>query len=515
MKPYLFRNFKKDGFTIPNSDSDLVIEEVMVDDPYSWSTGTKKVKGKSITYKGKFIFSFVDSWNYYRLIKVDQDAAIKLKLITRETSELFSNVIDALYYIYNPAKYTKHGGLIKVETIKAIYRRLDGDSLARSKTTQDMLKILKDALDARATQLGHVKGTSEYNLAITNELKAIGLWKVYKICYFTGDYGIRNALRESTLNNEKIAWNQDEVNLSDYNLVYESGFLLYPDQYQWNGKTWSETDGKVRCPCCKNQVPKIAYNKETKECLICENRHYEIHSYSTRVPQLLKFKAHKVKPETLYLGCELEFETTDKNEARLKVGKALKGHAIMKSDGSIRNGFEVVTCPATIDIHMEEFKKFYSDLPGELRNASNVGMHVHVSRKPLSILTVGKLTAFMNRGDNKPFIEYVAGRRNNTYCHQSSRSVTYPWTNQHGGERYNTLNLCNKDTIEFRIFSTPMTFNEFASKMQFCQALVDYCKPANLSLSLKEMTYFQNFINWVMPLRKEYPQLVETLKGFA
>jgi len=37
-------------------------------------------------------------------------------------------------------------------------------------------------------------------------------------------------------------------------------------------------------------------------------------------------------------------------------------------------------------------------------------MHVHVSRKPLSMLTVGKLTEFMNRHENKEFITHIAGQ---------------------------------------------------------------------------------------------------------
>jgi hypothetical protein len=299
-------------------------------------------------------------------------------------------------------------------------------------------------------------------------------------------------------------------------LHLESNYLLWPDQYVWNRAVYSRVTGTTECPCCNTTVPSQAFNTETNECIKCESRHYEIHNYSTRVPSLLKFKAKKVTTDTLYLGCELEFETTDRDTARLKVGKALKDHAIMKTDGSIRNGFEVVTCPATLDIQLEVFSKFYANLPGELQNAANVGMHVHVSRKPLSLLTVGKLTAFMNNVNNKKFIEYVAGRNSNGYCNlDASRTVTFPWTNQHGGQRYNTLNLTNRDTIEFRIFSTPLTFQEFASKVQFCQALVDYCKPANLSLSIKDVINFKNFIAWLTPRRKDYPELTTSLKGFV
>jgi hypothetical protein len=80
----------------------------------------------------------------------------------------------------------------------------------------------------------------------------------------------------------------------------------------------------------------------------------------------------------------LEYETDNRNRAQLDVGKLMHGHALMKSDGSIRNGFEIVTCPATLDIHLDVFKKFYDNIPKDLKIAKNVGMHVHISRKPLS-----------------------------------------------------------------------------------------------------------------------------------
>jgi hypothetical protein len=187
----------------------------------------------------------------------------------------------------------------------------------------------------------------------------------------------------------------------------------------------------------------------------------------------------------------------------------------MKSDGSIRNGFEIVTCPATLDIQLEEFKKFFDNLPSELQVASNVGMHVHVSKKPLTLFTIGKLTAFMNREINKRFIEFIAGRNENHYCKlDTRRTVTFPWTNK-SSERYNTLNLNNSETIEFRIFSTPMSFDDFASKVQFCQALVDYAMPANLALPISEITDHSNFIKWLQGNRKSYPQLVAKMKEFA
>lgn len=514
MTPFSYKKFKEAGFTIPNSNP---AELEIIDSKYIHPFDNREYKTKEIHFKGEHIVSFTSGYWYPDVVYENREVAIKLGILSLQANSygILDSIVDSLYYHYNPVSFTKGKGVIKVAAIKALFRRFADSSYINSVVTNNILDIYKKAVENKLLLQGLIPNSIEFNLAQQEELVANGLNSRINVCCLTGKYGRDSFFRTYIYENKQVKVHQ-ETDVSKYHLQVDNRFLLHPNQYVWNNKIYNEEDGACKCPECGEKVPKLAYNKETKQCIRCETRHYEIHSYSTKVPQLLKFKATKVKPETVYMGCELEFETTDKDSARLKVGRALKGHAIMKSDGSIRNGFEVVTCPATLDIHMEVFKQFYGDLPSELRNAPNVGMHVHVSRKPLSILQVGKLTAFMNNYKNKKFIEYVAGRNNNSYCTQDlSRTVTYPWTHTSGGARYNTLNLCNKETVEFRIFSTPMTFQDFASKMQFCQALVDYCKPANLSLALKEVVDYNNFIKWVSPLKKDYPQLVETLKGFA
>jgi hypothetical protein len=292
-------------------------------------------------------------------------------------------------------------------------------------------------------------------------------------------------------------------------------YWLKPDEYVHNDTIFNRNELTATCSQCNNLCPESFIDVEENICLTCLKERYKIHNYSVRAPELLKFKAKKANLDTLYLGCELEYETTNRDVARVKVSKAMKGHAILKSDGSIRNGFEIVTCPATLDIHLEEFKKFFDPLPVELLNDSNVGMHVHVSRAPLSVLTVGKLTEFMNKEENRPFITHIAGRSLNGFCNQNSnRTISFPLTSR-SGERYNTLNLCNKDTIEFRIFSTPLTYADFASKIQFCQALVDYSKPCKQAVALKIQTTYSNFIEWLTPQRKAYPELIAKIKSFS
>jgi hypothetical protein len=152
-------------------------------------------------------------------------------------------------------------------------------------------------------------------------------------------------------------------------------------------------------------------------------------------------------------------------------------------------------------------------------------MHVHVSRKNLSTLTQGKISRFMNKESNLKLIEFVAGRTLNLYCRQDDsrrgssasmgRALSYPFNSSYGSARYNVLNLNNMATIEFRIFSTPMTGADFSSKVEFCQALTDFSRPCATSLSLDELSVDSVFIAWVLKNRKSYPSLASKLKGFV
>jgi hypothetical protein len=514
MKFYTSQQFIKDGFTIPNLKAGYTLTKDTFNDDY----GRQKNFWK-ITYNGTFLIEFYMGYsNSFEIPDLDREQIIETGTnvgLAMNKRQVLSCLLDDLYYESNPPKFATTAGRIFQKTFDAFYNRsIQNSALTKTKLTVKLTECIDSYITDKA-QREHPEvqpDTQEFYRLKQLSYRVIG--GVFSL--ISGKLCMRDSIVyingvESVVGYEERA---EDFGLVLHTVHYRT-YWIRPDQYVHNSMVFNRDEGSVECPHCSRTVPASYMSTEEGVCQDCINNQHQIHNYSVRVPQLLKFKAKKVKPDTLYLGCELEYETTNRESARVKVGKALKGHAIMKSDGSIRNGFEVVTCPATLDIHLEVFKTFFDNRPSELTIASNVGMHVHVSRKPLSVLTVGKLTEFMNRTDNAKFITHVAGRAPNTYCRQAARELSYPLTSSDGGERYNALNLCNRETIEFRIFSTPLTYEDFASKIQFCQALVEYSKPCSQVVALKVQTSFKNFINWVLPQRKAYPELVAKLKSFS
>ena len=433
-------------------------------------------------------------------------------LIARDNWDANSSFLDGLYYLSNPPSLRLLNGKLRKGIYKEVARRIRSRHLYASMFT----KLLLDTVITETKRLNPTFGNAEIIAYLKTNYGILDL----KVCFLSNEIIIGKLASSSIfsgnhepyyydLSPTAFGYREERVERVGYTWVHES-------QIMYRGRAYNRDSMIMQhCPECAQEAPAEGF--EDGVCWNCIDNRYKIHSYSTKVPSLLRFKAKNVKPSTLYLGIELEYETTDKDTARVKVGKQLTGHAIMKSDGSINNGFEIVTCPATLDIHMEEFKKFYDNLPGELFAASNTGMHVHVSRKPLNLFTIGKMTEFINRLDNKDFIAYIAGRIDNSYARQDNqRTISYPLVNRHSGTaRYNALNLSPTDTIEFRIFSTPTNWEQFASRLEFCQALTDYCQPAQVGTSLKHLTHYSSFINWMKSHRKDYPELSNHLKGFA
>lgn len=518
MKQFTISQFKKDGWTIPNLPDGITIEKGT---PSSWHYTKVKVLatvafirdngGPDLTH---MLDSNQDDSLKITLINLNEENASfsdsnyeichALGWITRACHDGGRGALDGLYHKYNPANYYFKNGNLKHGFWNTLRERLMG----RANHSHATLTMMRKGIDLLKDKYPNFSNEQIQDLFYQKT------WHNIHWCNYTSQWYPNFLLKNVRLNNEYKHIPMD-LNLADFGFTKVEGrtWWLSPDYVIYNDRAYKRDElNLVRCPVCNNEVVEGDL-VDGEMCNSCYDNKYKIHSYSTRVPTLLSFKAKNVRPkvEPIYLGLELEYETVNKDRAKKEVINLLDGHAILKSDGSIRNGFEIVTCPATADIHLDVFKSFFDNKPKDLKVADNVGMHIHISRKPLNTFTIGKMTEFLNRSDNARFITHVAGREPNQYCRLQNRTLTYPLYDK--GDRYNALNLNPDSTVEIRIFSTPKDFQEFAQKVQFAQALTDYCGPAQLSCSLKELTKASTFTSWVLQHHKDYPELANHLKG--
>jgi Putative amidoligase enzyme. len=202
------------------------------------------------------------------------------------------------------------------------------------------------------------------------------------------------------------------------------------------------------------------------------------------------------KPEGgLYLGVELEVEVKggaagDKAE---QWRKSAEDFLICKHDSSLSNGFEIVTAPADLPTHREAWTRLLSDakLTHGLTSwdTSTCGMHVHVSREPLSALTLGKMLVFVNHADTHAHIVEIAGRDSTHWAAYKGKKVTDSVTRDSrnkfvknfGTQRYDALNLRNEATIEFRIFKGTLKLQHVLANIEFCDAVVRFCMQCSIA----------------------------------
>ena len=522
MKPYSFNDFQK-VFNMFRWEHPDIRQTYWTKEDTSWdyeqqATVRSNFTLSTIWYKEERVLQFYtnDEANKSRRLtvyNVHRDACRETGLISHQSYRAnATTIIDALYYLVNPIEFHNKNGTIKKGFWGALKRRLRSNALRPNRTTQIMLDKAISICDQAV--IADDSGLTTIDSVLSG--KDVPSWTYYKD-FLTEDYyvdGTQKRVRLGDTEWQYIHKNTDPIN---YGYLFNDRYDIWlkPEQFFHDGNVYNRDEVDIEtCTNCGNEsVTELMIDKVCHHCL---DATYKLHNYSTRVENMLKFKATRVRPNTVYLGCELEYETNNRNRAQLGVGKLMHGHALMKTDGSIRNGFEIVTCPATLDIHLDIFKKFYDNIPPDLKVANNVGMHVHISRKPLSQLTIGKLIEFLNRLDNKQFIHHIAGRIDNSYAKMNSdRTITFLRKNRHGGDRYNALNLNNEKTIEVRLFATPMNYKEFASRLQFVQALVDYCSPAQSNESLKKQTHYESFMHWLSSRRRMFPELSYHLKEYV
>lgn len=223
----------------------------------------------------------------------------------------------------------------------------------------------------------------------------------------------------------------------------------------------------------------------------------------------------KVKPKdtsSILYGWEVEVHVRNEGsvddviqEMYRKLGK---GYYITKPDGSVVNGFEIVTRPDSMNVHREEWLRIFETiesselLKGSLRSnavpRACCGIHCHIDKSMLSTVQLGKLAVWLNSPENRSFIERVAGRGSNSYTSfrdevkisDGRRMKSGP----SGSERYVAFNV-QRETAEMRIFRGTLNPKLFFKNLDFVEASVEWTGIANCSLlDIKKVGAFAAYV---------------------
>lgn len=190
------------------------------------------------------------------------------------------------------------------------------------------------------------------------------------------------------------------------------------------------------------------------------------------------------------------------------------GYYVTKPDGSVDNGFEIVTRPDAMHVHREEWEKFFEAvhasplLRDSLRSHQSprqcCGIHCHIDKSALSQMQLGKLNVWLNHPDNRSFIERIAGRGSNSYTSFKNDVKIIDGRRLKAGaspERYVALNV-TQHTAEMRIFRGTLNPKLFFKNLDFVEASVVWTGMANCSA--KSVTKVDAFKEFVRANRNQY-----------
>ena len=246
-----------------------------------------------------------------------------------------------------------------------------------------------------------------------------------------------------------------------------------------------------------------------------------IHSYSYKPDPIFYGEGSP------YLGVELEIDNggEDRHSAKalLKIANQEHDHLYCKHDGSLSDGFELVSHPMTFAYHTstmpwENIVKEAISLGYSSHKARTCGLHVHVNRNFFGAAdaeqdnAIARVLYFVenhwpellrfSRRTEQQLQQWASryGRKDNPKAVLDAAKKSYA--------RYTCVNLTNYATIEFRIFRGTLKYNTLIATLQLVSEI---CKVAAL-LSDEAMDKL-SWTRFVEELNPEHiPELIQYLK---
>lgn len=205
-------------------------------------------------------------------------------------------------------------------------------------------------------------------------------------------------------------------------------------------------------------------------------------------------------------GCELEVQVRQGNKDAacgkvhdlLNPGGKVGEYCFFERDGSIGDGFEIVTQPAGLDVHLAKFDAFLNNDEAKrgLRSHEGgaCGFHVHVGREYLTQTQIYRVQSFLNDVRNESLIRAIARRYNGGYSKFKPEMAKFTSSGKNNGDRYEALNVTGQHTIEFRIFRGSLRYESIAAALEFVNAVLSFCNPGVTAFNEFNAIGFKKFI---------------------
>ena len=333
-------------------------------------------------------------------------------------------------------------------------------------------------------------------------------------CHFNDQILCEDCLARTTT----ICDNCGERILRD-NAEWDTNYTLCRHCYE-NNYTNCEECGRLI-----NNADAIYSDDDYLYCRDCFEKLYDV-----------AIKPYSYKPEPvfygsghLFYGVELEVDRGGENDSNaqslINIANNQGDRIYCKHDGSLSDGFEIVSHPMTLEYHannMNWFEVFEKAVEMDYcsHNTSTCGLHIHCSRKAFGKdyaqqeQGIGRVVFFVEKHWNE--LVKFSRRTLDNLNHWASRYATISSTAEETYKkskdkrmgRYVAVNIEGCSTIEFRLFRGTLRYKTFMATLQ----LVDEICKCAISMTDKEIEDMY-WLDFVQRIPSNKPELIEYLKS--
>lgn len=267
-----------------------------------------------------------------------------------------------------------------------------------------------------------------------------------------------------------------------------------------------------------------------------------VHDYSYRPDPIF----HSTNADDrLFFGIEIEVENA-KNEGyvhRVQAAEYAQSHlepidlAYLKNDGSLSDGFEIVTHPMTHDFYMNQATELWDTLEHLRSNmamrswgTSTCGLHIHISRAGFK--GGAHMHRFLNLVySNEDFFSLMAGRSSSRWAKfDDVKQSEYRGRDEDGNreykvwnsyrdkiergrhtDRYSAVNTQNAHTLEMRIFRGSIKSSTVRAAISLAHASVEFTRDLAVPHVASGALNSETLMQYIDENASLYPDLVARL----
>ena len=325
-----------------------------------------------------------------------------------------------------------------------------------------------------------------------------------------------------------------------------AGWCERHEEYSSSSMYYIQDAGESWCVYCAENYSSWCEDCDeyfANGCDACGNTR-EIHDYNYRPDPI--FRSVEGESTKLYFGIEIEtevgrggYDIGTCSEYASNILEHEHDLAYLKHDGSLNNGFEIVTHPASHAYYKQEDNPLWEVLetlrsqPYAMKSwdTGTCGLHIHISRAGFT--SGSHQHRFLQLVYSNPeFYSTLAGREASHWAkfddivrseremdddgywrYKQWRSYKHKLArhNDNCSDRYSAVNTLNRHTLEMRIFRGSINGKVVKAALDLAHASVEYTRELRVPDVWASALMAENFMEYIKMNVELYPELNERM----